>query len=412
MIEFNKILLDNGLRVIIHEDHSTPLVAMNLLYNAGSKFEDPERTGLAHLLEHLMFSGSVNIPDFDSPLQLAGGENNAYTNNDIADFYLTLPSENIETAFWLESDRMIGPDFSENNLEIQRKVVIEEFKQRYLNQPYGDVMLLLRPAAYEIHPYRWPTIGMNISHIEKVSLTEVREFFSYRYAPSNAILSLAGNIKTEQALDLVKKWFGEIPARRIGSDVLPQEPVQNSNKKITVERNVPSDLLYKAWHVCPRADSDFRILDLLTDILSGGESGRLYEELVRGKKLFSDVNAYLSGDNDPGLMLFFGKLMEGVDIHKAEAEVIKVIDRLKKKLPAVEEMEKVKNRFESTTLMSNLNILNKAANLAMYEMQGDAGLINHEIANYLLISPAEVSDAAGRYITESNCTTLYYKSVK
>lgn len=412
MIEFKKILLDNGLKVIIHEDHSTPLVAMNLLYNAGSKFEDPERTGLAHLLEHLMFSGSVNIPDFDSPLQLAGGENNAYTNNDVADFYLTLPAENIETAFWLESDRMIGPDFSENNLEIQRKVVIEEFKQRYLNQPYGDVMLLLRPAAYEIHPYRWPTIGMNVSHIEKIGLPEVKEFFRLRYAPGNAILSLAGNLKAEKAVELVNKWFGEIQGRNNGSDRFPQEPVQNGGKFITTERNVPSDLIYKAWHVCQRSHPDFRVLDLLTDILSGGESGRLYEELVRERKLFSDVNAYLSGDNDPGLLFFYGKLMDGVDIHKAEDEVVGVIDRLKRELPAVEEMEKVKNRYESTTLMSNLNILNKAVNLAMYELQGDAGLINHEIDNYQLISPDEVTDAVCRYITETNCTTLYYKSVK
>jgi zinc protease len=410
MIKFKKYTLANGLRVIIHEDHSTPMVAVNILYNAGSRFENPDRTGLAHLMEHLMFSGSVNIPEFDSPLQLAGGENNAYTNNDIADFYLTIPSENIETAFWLESDRMLGLDFSQNNLEIQKKVVIEEYKQRYLNQPYGDVMLLLRPAAYERHPYRWPTIGKDISHIENIRLDDARDFFRSRYSPENAILSLAGNISPEKATDLVNKWFGDIPRRSFSAPILPVEPEQKAKKMITAERNVPSDLLIKAWHVCSRSDEDFRVLDLLTDILSGGESGRLYEILVRDKKMFSEVNAYLTGDIDPGLLFFSGKLMNGIDICRAEEEVNKVIDGISANHPDGDEMEKVRNSFESNTLMSNVNVLNKSVNLSFYEFLGNADLINSEVENYRKIHYSHVIEAVRKYISEDRCTTLYYKS--
>ncbi|MGD0582056.1 MAG: pitrilysin family protein [Bacteroidales bacterium] len=410
MIKFKRIILGNGLRVIVHEDHSTPMVAVNILYNAGSRFENPDRTGLAHLMEHLMFSGSVNIPDFDTPLQLAGGENNAYTNNDIADFYLTIPSENIETAFWLESDRMLLPDISENNLDIQKKVVIEEFKQRYLNQPYGDVMLLLRPAAYERHPYRWPTIGMDISHIEKMRLDDVMDFFRSRYSPGNAILSLAGNVNPEKAIDLVNKWFGDIPRRSFPVPLLPEEPVQKVKRIITAERKVPSDLLIKAWHVCSRSDKDFRVLDLATDILAGGESGRLYEILVRKKKMFSEVNAYLTGDIDPGLLFFSGKLMNGIDIHMAEEEVNKVFYEMRDLLPEDSEMEKVRNCFESNTLMSNVNVLNRAINLSFYEFLDDADLINSEVSNYRMISPSLVTEAVRKYISEDRCTTLYYKS--
>ena len=412
MIKFKKFSAVNGLRVIVHQDITTPMVAMNTLYSAGSRFEHPDRTGLAHLLEHLMFSGSLNIPDFDSPLQLAGGENNAYTNNDIADFYNYIPSGNIETAFWLESDRMLSPGFSETSLDVQKKVVIEEYKQRYLNQPYGDVMLLLRPVAYEIHPYRWPTIGMDISHLEKITLDDVKAFFMSRYSPDNAILSLAGNIDPDDAIELVNKWFGDIPMRSIPAPVLPAEPEQKSKRIISVERNVPSDLLYKAWHVCGRSDDDFRILDLMTDILSGGESGRLHEILVREKKLFSEVNAYLSGDIEPGLLLFYGKPMAGVDIYKAEAEADIVINRLRNELPAEREMEKVKNRFESTTLMSNLSVLDKAVNLCNFELLGDAGLINSQVDSFRNVTPSQVTQAARKYLSEDNCTTLYYRSVK
>jgi predicted Zn-dependent peptidase len=388
------------------------MVAMNILYNAGSKFEHPDRTGLAHLMEHLMFSGSANIPDFDSPLQLAGGENNAFTNNDIANFYDYIPAGNLETAFWLESDRMLSPDFSESGLEIQKKVVIEEYKQRYLNQPYGDAMLLLRPVAYEKHPYRWPTIGREISHLEKIKLDDVRDFFNARYSPQNAILSLAGNIDPLEAVELVNKWFGEVPVRNIPRAILPVEPEQKSKKIITVERKVPSDLLYIAWHVCSRSDEDFRVLDLLTDLMAGGESGRLHEILVREKKMFSEVNTYLSGDVDPGLLFFYGKLMAGVDLYRAEEEVNAIFSRLRSSMPGKEEMEKVRNRFESTTLMSNLNVLDKAVNLCSFELIGDAELINSQVDDFHKITPSMVTEAARKYISEDNSTTLYYRSVK
>ncbi len=410
MIKFSKTELENGLKVIVHEDHSTPLVALNILYDAGSKYEDPEKTGLAHLMEHLMFSGSVNIPDFDTNLQLAGGENNAWTNNDITDFYLTVPVDNLETALWLESDRMIGLDLTEKSLEVQRKVVMEEFRQRYLNQPYGDTMLLLRPSAYERHPYRWPAIGMDLGHIEKIGLPDIIRFFETRYSPDNAILSIAGNIEPEKAFDLCEKWFGGAGRRLVSKPVLPAEPDQKAGKVITVERDVPHDLLYKAWHVCHRDHPDFRSLDLLTDILAGGESGRLHEKLVREKKLFSEVNAYLTGDIDPGLLLFYGKLMTGCDMYKAEEEVIVLIEVLKRECAGTAEIEKIKNRFESVTLMSNLSALNKAVNLSFFELLGDAEMINAETSEYLRITPEEIRNSACRYMSDERCTTLYYKS--
>ncbi len=325
MVEFKRFYLENGLRIIVNEDRSTPLVAMNILYNVGSRDEDPDHTGLAHLFEHLMFSGSVNIPDYDSPMQLAGGENNAYTNNDVTVYYLTLPADNIETGFWLESDRMLGLDFSKKNLDIQKKVVAEEFKQRYLNQPYGDVMHIIRDAAYKIHPYRWPTIGKELAHLEKVNIDIIKDFFYSHYAPNNTILSISGNINEKEAYRLTEKWFGDIGKREIKSGNLPVEPTQKEERILTVEKKVPSYLLYKAWHVCTRNHNDFRVLDLFTDILAGGESGRLYTSLVRDKKLFSDINAYITGDIDPGLLLLYGKLMEGADIYRAEEEIIKMI---------------------------------------------------------------------------------------
>jgi zinc protease len=412
MTEFRRFQLDNGLKILIHEDSSTPLVAMNLLYMVGSRNEDPDHTGLAHLFEHLMFGGSENIPEFDSPLQLAGGENNAYTNNDLTDYYITIPAENIETAFWLESDRMLGLDLSEKSLEVQKRVVTEEFKQRYLNQPYGDSMLILRPLAYKVHPYRWPTIGMDIKHIEEVSLTEVGNFYNKWYSPDNAILAITGNIKTGEAMKLAEKWFGNIPATKRVQPVFTSEPIQTEARVAEVRRDVPSDLIYKAWHVGKRTDRDFYPLDLMTDVLAGGESGRLYTSLVRDKKLFSDINTYLTGDIDPGLMVVYGKLMNGVDIEHAEKEIMNLLDELLSSAISTYEMEKVKNKFEANSVMANTNIMNKATHLSLFEMIGDAGLINKEIEAYRNVTPGEVISAAQKYLVNSNCSTLYYKSIK
>jgi predicted Zn-dependent peptidase len=410
MIQFKRFSLDNGLKIIVHEDRSTPLVAMNILYDVGSRDEDPELTGLAHLFEHLMFGGSVNIPEYDLPLQLAGGDDNAFTNNDITDYYLTVPSENIETGFWLESDRMLELDFSQKNLDVQKNVVIEEFKQRYQNQPYGDAMLLLRPLVYKVHPYRWPTIGMDISHIERIDLEHVKKFFFSHYAPDNAILTVTGNVNPEKVFKLAEKWFGPIPRRNTGSRSIPSEPVQDAPRTMTVRRNVPADALYKVWHMGPRKSDDFYSLDLLTDLLSGGDSGRLYNKLVREKNLFSEINVFITSDIDPGLVIMSGKLMKDVDIFDAELAVNEVIDELKDSVLKNDELEKVKNKFESSTVLSNTSILNKAMNLSYYELLGDTNLVNKEVESFRAVSRDMIRDAANRYFTLENSTVLYYLS--
>lgn len=411
MINFSRFTLGNGLKVIVHEDRSTPLVTMNILYDVGSRDEDPETTGLAHLFEHLMFGGSVNIPDYDTPLQLVGAENNAFTNSDITNYYITVPADNIETAFWLESDRMLGLDLSEKSLDVQKNVVIEEYKQRYLNQPYGDAMLLLRPLVYKVHPYRWSTIGLDISHIEKVQFPAVNDFFFSHYAPNNAILCLAGNINEQRAKELSEKWFGPLERRIIKPRILPEEPFQNETRQLTVERDVPSDALYKVWHTDSRLSPDFQKLDLLTDILAGGESGRLNVKLVREKKLFSEINAYITSDLDPGMLVLYGNVMKDVDLGDAENAVNELINELKAPgniTPG--ELEKVKNRFESSNVFSNTSALNKAINLSFYELIGQPEMINTEIDIYRRISAEEIEDTARRYLAPFACSTLYYKS--
>jgi zinc protease len=410
MIYFRTFSLDNGLKVLVHEDRSTPLVAMNLLYNVGSRDDDPEKTGLAHLFEHLMFGGSVNIPDFDMPLQIAGGENNAFTNNDITNYYITIPSENIETAFWLESDRMLELDFSQKILDIQKNVVIEEYKQRYLNQPYGDAVIHMKPLAFKVHPYRWPTIGMDVSHIQNTDLDEVKKFFFSHYAPNNAILTLSGNITFDTAYQLSQKWFGPIEKRNIPTRGLPAEPIQNQERRLTIEKDVPATALYKMWHIGPRISNDHYTLDLITDLLAGGESGRLYVKLVREKKMFSEIDAYITSDLDPGLAVVHGKLMKGIDIEHAEESVNEVIRSLYNKNDLNDEMEKVKNKFESTSVFSNTSILSKAINLSFNELLGNPDLINREVDLYRKVNPNMVFEAVRNYLNDSNCSTLYYKS--
>jgi zinc protease len=412
MIDFKRFTLDNGLIILIHEDHSTPLVALNIIYDVGSRDEDPEMTGMAHLFEHLMFGGSENIPDFDTPLQMAGAENNAFTNNDITNYYLTIPSNNLETGFWLESDRMLGLNFSEEVLNTQKKVVIEEYKQRYLNQPYGDTLILLRSLAYKVHPYNWPAIGKSISHIEKIELTHVKDFFFSHYAPNNAILSVSGNIGQDEVLKLAEKWFGPIPRRNVSVRKTDQEPVQNKERILKIERDVPSNVLFKTWHICSRGDKDFITLDLLTDILAGGESGRLHSTLVRDKKLFTDINAYLTGEIEPGLLVISGKMMDGIPFKIAEDSVNEIIDDIKNTLIPAEEIEKLKNKFESSMVFSNTSVLNKAMNLGFYELLGDANGVNTEIDVYNRVSPEMVKQSALNYLKNSNCSTLHYMSDK
>lgn len=412
MIEFSRFSLENGLKVLVHEDNSSPLVAMNILYNVGSRDEDPGMTGLAHLFEHLMFGGSVNIPDYDKPLQMVGGENNAFTNNDITNYFLTIPSENIETAFWLESDRMLGLDFTRKNLDTQRNVVIEEFNQRYLNQPYGDAILSIRPLAYKVHPYRWPTIGMDISHLKSVTLDHLRNFFYTHYAPNNAILSLAGNIQVERAVELASTWFGPVQSREVAPKNLPAEPPQTDERVLNVEKDVPSDALYKVWHIGSRKSQDFHTMDLITDLLAGGESGRLYTKLVRERKLFSEINAYITSDIDPGLVIFQGKLMKDIDLKPADEAVNEIIGDLAVRIVDDEEMEKVKNKFESSTVFSNTSILNKASSLAYFELLDNPEQINKEVESYRRVNSKRVMEAANIYLRPSNCSTLFYKSVR
>lgn len=408
MIKFEKFQLANGLKVIVHRDAFTPIVAINILYNVGARDEHPEHTGFAHLFEHLMFGGSANIPKYDEPLQKVGGENNAFTNSDITNYYLTLPVNNIETGFWLESDRMMKLAFSEKNLNIQKNVVIEEYKQCYLNQPYGDVWLLLCPLAYKVHPYRYPTIGKDISHIENATLNDVKEFFYRYYRPNNAILVVAGNVETEKIQTFVEKWFGSIEKGTVQQKIFPQEPEQTEERKLSVEREVPFNAIYKTFHVCARGDRNFYTVDLIAGILSDGRSSRLYQRLVKEKRLFSEISAFTTGTLDNGLFIIAGNLIDGVKMDKAENSILDEINLLKTELVSQEELNKLKNRIEAKIIFEETNVLNKAMNLAFYELLGDAELVNQEIEKYHKVNPEQIIEQANSIFRESNCSTLYY----
>jgi predicted Zn-dependent peptidase len=408
MIQFERFTLANGLRVLYHEDKATPLVCMNILYDVGARDEHPEHTGFAHLFEHLMFGGSVNIPNYDEPLQMVGGENNAFTNNDITNYYLTLPAANAETAFWLESDRMLSLAFTPKSLEVQRQVVIEEFKQRYLNQPYGDVWLLLKPLAYKVHPYQWNTIGKEISHIENATMDEVKDFFKTFYHPANAIMVVAGNIELAQVKTWSEKWFGTIPAQVKAERNLPEEPAQTEARKLVVHRDVPANSIYKAWHIGKRTDKSYHHFDLMSDILSNGKSSRLYLSLVKEKKMFTDINAYVSGDLDNGLFIVSGKLTEGTKVEDAEKEIDTAIYQFTVEKLETNELQKVKNKVESVLNFSNTNVLNKAMNLAYYELLGDANLLNKEEENYASITADDIQQTALKYFSADNAVILHY----
>ena len=407
-LQFQKFTLANGLRVIYHEDRSTPLVCMNILYDVGARDEDSSRTGFAHLFEHLMFGGSVNIPNYDEPLQRVGGENNAFTSNDITNYYLTVPAVNLETAFWLESDRMLSLAFSEKSLEVQRNVVIEEFKQRYLNQPYGDIWLLLRPLVYKVHPYLWDTIGKEISHIAEAKMEDVRAFFKNFYCPNNAIMVLSGNASLEDVKRLAEKWFGVIPRGPENKRNLPVEPEQKEFRSLTVEREVPINAIYQIYRMCSRKDKEYYTVDLLSDILSDGSSSRLYNELVKNKKLFSELSAYADDSFDKGMFVISGKLSSGVKMEDAEKAIAEELDKLKKEKVQEKELQKVQNKVEATLEFSELNIMNKALNLAVSELFGDAELANHEAEKYLAVTTGQIQQQAKQIFRKENCSTLYY----
>ena len=412
MIAYRRKILSNGLTVLVNRDRQSKLAAVNLLYKVGARNEDPGRTGFAHLFEHLMFRGTRRVPNFDLPVQMASGENNAFTNNDYTDFYITLPADNLETALWLESDRMTGLDISPEHLAAEKSVVIEEFKQRYLNQPYGDASMMLRKLAYTRHPYRWATIGRTPDHIAGTTLDEVRSFYRTHYRPSGAILSISADLDEERMIALAEKWFGPIADRPQTVGAPPAEPPRTAPRRRTVERDVPAAALWIAFHMGPRTSRDFYLGDFASDLLASGDSSRLYTRLVKERRLFASVNAYITGDVDPGLFVLTGHLLPGTTPQQAEKALLGEVRDLAENPPGDYECEKVKNKFEANTLFGEINVMNKAMNLGFYEMLGDIGLVNRETAIYRSIAPDEISDFCRRTFRPENSSTLLYEPCK
>jgi len=410
MIQFEKFQLDNGLKVLVHQDTSTPMAVVNVLYNVGAKDEDPAKTGFAHLFEHLMFGGSVNIPVYDEPLQRAGGENNAYTTNDLTNYYCQIPAENIETTFWLESDRMLSLAFSKKSLEVQRKVVCEEFKEHYINKPYGDAWHKMRSLAYTKHPYRWMTIGASLQHVEDATIEDVKDFFFQFYRPNNAILVVTGNVQTEQVKQLAEKWFGPIEAGKTYVRNLPKEPVQEKMRSMDVRADVPLDMLMMTWHMGGRFDEGYHATDLITEVLGGGTSARLYEQLIKVKQIFSSIDCYHFGTVDPGLLVIEGKLVKGISMAVAEKAVLEEIEKIKNEILDAKELQKVINKTESVICFEDMSIMNRAHSLAYYELLGDADLMNKELGMYQRVTPAMIQQTAQQIFQENNRNTLYYYS--
>ena len=410
MIEYKKFTLDNGLRLIVHEDDSTPMATVNILYDVGARDETPEKTGFAHLFEHLMFGGSVNIPDFDGPLQQAGGNSNAFTSSDITNYYNTLPAHNLETALWLESDRMLNLDFSQQSLAIQKKVVSEEFKQHYLNQPYGDVWHSILKLSYKEHPYSWPVIGKNLKHIENFELADVKNFFYKHYRPNNAIICIAGGVKTEEVLALVKKWFGEIPSGETYNRKIKQEKEQTEQARLMMEADVPHDAIYLTFKMPKRLDANYYASDFLADILSGSRSSRLHQTLVKEKELFSNMDAHLTSWLDPGLLMLEGKLQKGVKMEDAEKAIWEVLDEVKTTITNEEEMVKVKHKIESSIEFSQNKLLNRAMDLCYYELVNEIELVNNEAEAYDKVKAAEVQNIATNYLKQEQASILHYFS--
>ena len=412
MISFDSFELPNGLKVFVHEDPSVQIAVMNILYDVGSRDENSQKTGFAHLFEHLMFGGSKNIPSYDEPLQKVGGENNAFTNTDITNYYLTVPADNLETGFWLESDRMLSLSFDPRVLEVQRKVVIEEFKQRYLNQPYGDVWLKLRPLVYKVHPYQWATIGKEIRHIEEATMEDVKNFFYSHYLPNNAIMVVAGNVKKDQVMALSEKWFGPIPAGAKIKRALPLEPAQNEKRILEVESDVPAEALYKAYHMPGRFHEDFHAADLLSDVLGRGDSSRLYRTLVKEKNIFNSISAFTMGSIDPGLIVINGRVREGIDLREAEKYLDDVVNTLSSEGISDVELEKVKNQAISTLEFGEVEVLNRAMNLAFSALSGDADLVNKEMELVGSVSKQDVERLGKELLRDANSSVMYYRSKK
>lgn len=409
MIEFQRHVLKNGLRVIVHQDTSSPLAVVNVLYKVGSRNEDPQHTGLAHLLEHLMFEGSDHIEDFDGPLQAAGGENNAFTDEDITNYYITVPTQNLETAFWLESDRMKCLTLSDESISVQKGVVIEEFNQRCRNVPYGDMAHLSHSLAYKVHPYRWPVIGMDVSHIADVPNDVIRAFYEKHYAPDNAILVVAGNVDPQRVFAMAEKWFGDID-KHSNVAIIPQEPAQTENRFLEVTRDVPSDVLKMIYHMADHHSREYYIMDIATDILSDGTSSRLINRLTKKQPMMTDIDCGISGNVDPGLISVHGTLLPGVSFIDAEAVVREEIERLANEGATEYELQKVKNRTEATRVCGAIMLTVKARELAFMESLGDANLINTEFDIYNTVTNQEIKDTVGKLMIDSPASILHYKA--
>lgn len=412
MIDFESFTLSNGLKVIVHEDHSAPIAAVNLLYKVGARDENPDKTGFAHLFEHLMFGGSKHVKSYDEPLQMVGGDNNAFTSNDITNYYITLPAANLETAFWLESDRMLSLSFDPKVLEVQKSVVIEEFKQRYLNQPYGDVWLKMRPLAYKAHSYQWATIGKDITQIERATMEDVKDFFFRFYVPNNAILVVAGDVSLDQVKRLSEKWFGPIPQGKDVARDIPKEPVQMEKRLLEVHEDVPLDALYMAFHMPGRNEDNYHSTDLLSDILGRGKSSLLYNRLLEEERIFNSISAHVTGSIDPGLFVIQGNLNEGQTIEEAEKAIWRVIEELKRSELSSSDVQKVKNKAESTLVFTEMELLNRAMNLAFAEMMGDANLVNQEVAKIREIQAEDILSEAREILKPENSSTLRYYSTQ
>ena len=407
----NRHTLPNGLRIVHHEDPTTQMVAVNILYNVGARDEDPNHTGYAHLLEHLMFEGSVHIPDYDTHVQLAGGENNAWTNNDFTNYYITIPSSNVETAFWLESDRMTRLALTQQSVEVQKSVVVEEFKQQHLNRPYGDVQHLIRSMAYKVHPYRWPTIGLCPEHIEQATLESVLRFYRHHYTPSNAILSVVGGISFDEVVRLSEKWFGSLTASpSVPEKTIHSEPQQTRLRRKTVYRHVPSDMLVMAFHMADRKSQEYHVCDLITDLLSAGHSSRLIRKLIHENKLFTSIDAYIQGSMDEGLLFIIGSLTEGTPFEQAESAIWNELNLLGSSPIESEELNKVRNRSESERTINNINYLNRAIAMAQMELIGQDRELSEELARYCSVTAEDIQHTAKRIFKKRNCCVLYYKA--
>ena len=411
MISYITHTLNNGLSVLLHEDADTPLVTINLLYKVGARNESPSRTGFAHLFEHLMFGGTKAVPDFDRVVNQLGGEANAFTNNDFTNYYLTVPATHLEEALQLEADRMRGPLFTQHALEVQRKVVTEEYNQRYINQPYGDMWLILRPLCYDVHPYRWCTIGADIRHVQEAPLEEVEAFFHRYYNPNNALMAIAGNIHAEKTLKLVERLFGSIANHSeipVNLDDTLQEPEPIEARRQTIYRNVPTAAITKAYLMSDRLNADFYCYDLISDVLSNGQSSRFYNDLVKRQGLFSEVNAYITGDVDKGLFVCNARLCEGINVEVAEAAIDDALQQMVEEAVPQHELQKVVNKYESTFAFSQYKAADRAQSLCYYHMLGHIEWVNSEPSNYYPIRPEDLQRVAAKCFQSHRSRTLVY----